>query len=390
MYTERSEYQAARTAADRSRYKETKVSELRRDPVMGRWVIIAPERSIRPDQLALPVPARKPGPCVFCAGQEGDDPTEIYAIRHNGTPRNTPGWQVRVLPNKYPVLRIEGKLVREGIGMFDMMSGVGAHEVIVETPDHQAELADLPEPHIANVLRAYRERMADLGGDDRFKYVLIFKNQGYLAGATMPHSHSQLIATPVTPKRVKEELSGAKNYYEFKRRCVVCDIIKQETRLTTERLVFENDTFVVLSPFAARVPYETWIIPKQHNCEYLSISEAEYAGLAEALKVNLLKMRTALGDPPFNYLIHTAPFRRVRPGYWSTIQFDYHWHLEVIPRLTRPAGFEEGSGFYINPTTPEEAAKILREAPLKLEPVPPPADESAEPPPAAAETAVAG
>jgi UDPglucose--hexose-1-phosphate uridylyltransferase len=360
--------------------KEAKVSELRRDPVMGRWVIIAPERHLRPDQMALPVPARQAGPCVFCAGQENLDPTEIFAIRHNGTSRNTPGWQVRVLPNKFPVLRIEGKLVREGIGMFDLMSGVGAHEVIVETPDHQIELADLPEPHIANVLRAYRERMADLGGDDRFKYVLIFKNQGYLAGATMPHSHSQLIATPVTPKRVKEELAGAQRYYEFKRRCVICDIIKQETRLTTDRLVFENHTFVVLSPFAARVPYETWIVPKQHNCEYLSISEVEYAGLAEALKVNLLKLRTALKDPPLNYLIHTAPFRRARPGYWQTIQFDYHWHLEVIPRLTRPAGFEEGSGFYINPIMPEEAATTLRNAPLYPPPPPSPEEIVAETP----------
>lgn len=346
------------------------MSELRRDPVMGRWVIIAPERAGRPDLTALATAERKPAPCVFCGGQEERDPTEIYAIRPAGTARNTPGWQVRVLPNKFPVLRIEGKLVREGVGMFDMLSGVGAHEVIVETPDHTLELADLPETQIANVIRAYRERMHDLGGDDRFKYVLIFKNQGYQAGATMSHAHSQLIATPVTPKRVKEELVGAQRYYDFKRRCVFCDIIKQETRLTRERLVFENDTFLALSPFAARVPYETWIMPKQHNCDFVAISQPEYAGLAEALKTVLLKMRTALNDPPFNYLIHTAPFRRPRAGYWATIQFDYHWHLEIIPRLTRPAGFEEGSGFYINPVTPEEAAETLANASLTLPPEP--------------------
>jgi UDPglucose--hexose-1-phosphate uridylyltransferase len=329
---------------------------------MGRWVIIAPERSLRPAQTMLPKTERQPAPCVFCGGQEGQDPHEIYAVREQGTARNTPGWRVRVLPNKFPVLRIEGKLVREGVGMFDMMAGVGAHEVIVETPDHDMELADLPEAHIADVIRAYRNRMLDLGGDDRFKYVLIFKNQGYLAGATLTHAHSQLIATPVTPKRVKEKLLGAQRYYEFKRRCVFCDIIKQETRLTRERLVFENDRFVVLSPFAARVPYETWIVPKQHNCDFVAITELEYSGLAQALKHTLLQLRTTLNDPPLNYLIHTAPFRRPRAGYWSTIQHDYHWHLEVIPRLTRPAGFEEGSGFYINPVTPEEAAEVLREA----------------------------
>ena len=252
-------------------------------------------------------------------------------MRDPGTAPNTPGWRVRVLPNKFPVLRIEGKLEREGVGMFDKLSGVGAHEVVVETPNHALELVDLPVSHIADVIRAYRHRVADLGGDDRFKYVLIFKNQGYQAGATLAHAHSQLIATPVTPKRVKEELLGAQRYYEFKRRCVFCDIIRQETRLTHERLVFENDTFAVISPFAARMPYETWIVPKQHNCDFVGITEPEYAGLAEALKHTLEQMRRLLNDPPFNYLIHTAPFRRPRAGYWASIQFDYHWHLESSP-----------------------------------------------------------
>lgn len=335
------------------------MSELRRDPVMGRWVIIAPERALRPDQISLPAQERQAGPCVFCAGEEWRDPNEIYAVRTAGTARNTPGWQVRVLPNKFPVLRIEGKLVREGVGMFDMMAGVGAHEVIAETPDHDLELADLPEAHIEKVMRCYRERMHDLGGDERFKYVLIFKNKGFQAGATMVHAHSQLIATPVTPKRVKEELAGSGRYYDFKRRCVFCDIIKQETRLTRERLVFENDTFVVISPFAARVPFEMWLLPKQHSCDFVAITDAEYVGLSAAMKVALSRLRSALKDPPFNYLLHTAPFRRPRAGYWSTIQHDYHWHFEIIPRITRPAGFEEGSGFYINPVTPEEAAAIL-------------------------------
>jgi UDPglucose--hexose-1-phosphate uridylyltransferase len=340
------------------------MSELRRDPVMGRWVIIAPERARRPEQAAQPQGERRAGPCVFCGGQEANDPTEIFAVRDPGTAPNTPGWRVRVLPNKFPVLRIEGKLEREGVGMFDKLSGVGAHEVVVETPNHDLELVDLPVGHIADVVRAYRHRVADLGGDDRFKYVLIFKNQGYQAGATLVHAHSQLIATPVTPKRVKEELLGAQRYYEFKRRCVFCDIIRQETRLTRERLVFENDTFAVISPFAARMPYETWIVPKQHNCDFVGITEPEYAGLAEALKHTLEQMRRLLNDPPFNYLIHTAPFRRPRAGYWASIQYDYHWHLEVLPRLTRPAGFEEGSGFYINPVPPEDAAVTLRGDPL--------------------------
>jgi UDPglucose--hexose-1-phosphate uridylyltransferase len=160
---------------------------------------------------------------------------------------------------------------------------------------------------------------------------------------------------------VKEELTGAQRYYEFKQRCIFCDIIKQETRLTPERLVCQNDSFVVITPFAARAPYETWVIPLAHSCDFTSITEAQCHGLANALQQTLLRLRTALNDPPFNFLIHTAPFRRPRPGYWTTIQHDYHWHLEVIPRHTRLAGFEEGSGFYINPVSPEEAARQLRE-----------------------------
>jgi UDPglucose--hexose-1-phosphate uridylyltransferase len=256
------------------------------------------------------------------------------------------------------------------------MTGVGAHEVIVETPEHDRELEDLPEAQICAVLRAYRARVNDLSGDDRFKYVLIFKNKGYAAGATLTHPHSQLIATPVTPKRVKEELAGSQRYYEFKRRCVFCDMIKQETRLTRERLVFENDAFVVLSPFAARMPYEMWLVPKQHNCDFVNLTDAECSGLAEALKLTLLKLRKGLNDPPYNYLVHTAPFRRPRAGYWSTIQHDYHWHLELLPRLTRVAGFEEGSGFFINPVPPEDAAELLREVDLTEKPPQAPAVEA--------------
>lgn len=336
------------------------MSELRKDPVMNRWVIIAPERGLRPDALTEWQTKAQPAPCVFCGGQEERDPTEIFAIRPDGSAKNTPGWDVRVLPNKYPVLRIEGKLERAGEGMFDMMSGIGAHEVIVETPDHNLELADLPTSHICSVMSAYRARMSDLAGDDRFKYVLVFKNKGHEAGATLTHAHSQLIATPVTPKRVKEELVGAQRYFEFKRRCVFCDILKQETGLTPERLVYENKGFVVLSPFAARMPYETWILPKTHNCDYLSLGDDDCGLLADALKVTLSKTRNLLNNPPYNYLIHTAPFRRPHVGYWSTITQDYHWHMEIIPRLTRVAGFEEGSGFFVNPVTPEDATALLR------------------------------
>jgi len=336
--------------------------ELRKDPIVGRWVIISTERARRPSDFKVVREERQPGPCAFCEGHESETPPEIYAVRRNGTAPDMPGWDVRVVPNKYPALRIESELNREGVGMCDMMNGVGAHELIVETPEHGKDLVDLPEDHIAKVIRAYRQRIVDLSGDDRLKYVLIFKNQGQAAGASLQHAHSQLIATPITPKRVKEELVGAKEYYDYKRRCIFCDYIKQETKVLGERLVAETGHFVALSPFAARFPFETWILPKRHAADFTYIEDDEVTDLANMLKLILGKLRAALDDPPFNYLLHMAPFRRPRAGYWATIEEDYHWHIELIPRLIKIAGFEWGSGFFINPTPPEVAAQILRDA----------------------------
>ncbi len=335
--------------------------ELRKDPVVGRWVIIATERGKRPSDFEVPGEARKPGPCVFCEGHEHETPPEVYAVRDEETTPDTPGWDVRVVPNKYPALTIEGDLNREGVGLCDMMSGVGAHEVIVETPEHDRKMADLPEGQIANVLATYRQRIVDLHRDDRLKYVLIFKNQGRAVGASLQHAHSQLIATPITPKRVKEKLNGAKEYFDYKHRCVFCDYIKQEVDLFGERLVAQSEHFVVLSPFAARFPFELWILPRRHMLDFTRVEEAEIDDLAQVLKMMLTKLRDLLNDPPFNYVLHQAPFRRPRGGYWTTIEEDYHWHLELMPRLTRVAGFEWGSGFYINPTPPEAAAEALCE-----------------------------
>jgi len=335
--------------------------ELRKDPVVGRWVIIATERAKRPSDFAVPKQTRAATSCVFCGGRERETPPERFALRPESSGPDTPGWQVRVVPNKYPALSGEGDPHREGLGMCDLMDGIGAHEVIVETPEHGKDLAELSEDQIARVLLAYRHRIEALREDSRLKYVLIFKNQGRAAGASLEHAHSQLIATPITPKRVKEKLVGAKRQYDYRRRCIFCDYIKQEIDLFGERLVMDEERFAVLSPFAARFPFEMWILPKQHAADYASISSPEIADLASTLKRILLKLRVTLGDPPFNYVLHQAPFRRPRGGYWTTIEEDYHWHIELIPRLTRIAGFEWGSGFYINPTPPEVAAETLRD-----------------------------
>ena len=335
--------------------------ELRKDPVLGRWVIIATERSKRPSDFDVVKQEPEGDSCVFCAGREGETPPEVYAIRENGSRPNSPGWRVRVIPNKYPALNVEGELDREGVGLCDMANGIGVHEVIVETPEHHLDMADLPGERVGEVMRTYRQRILELKEDERLKYVLVFKNQGRSAGASLHHAHSQLIATPITPKRVKEKLDGAKRYYEYKHRCVFCDYIKQETELFGERLVEKTEHFVALSPFAARFPFETWILPRRHMLDFTLVTEEEIKDLGATMKRTLMKLRKALNDPPFNYVLHQAPYRRPRGGYWTTIEEDYHWHIELIPRLTRVAGFEWGSGFYINPTPPEVAAETLRE-----------------------------
>ena len=335
--------------------------ELRKDPVLGRWVIIATERAKRPSDFDVVRQGARGESCVFCEGHEEQTPPEVYAVRQEGSAPDTPGWRVRVIPNKFPALDVHGELNREGVGMCDMANGIGVHEVIVETPEHDKDMADLSAGQISQVARTYRQRISDLKEDERLKYVLIFKNQGRSAGASLQHAHSQLIATPITPKRVKEKLDGAKRYFDYKHRCIFCDYIKQETELFGERLVEETEHFVVLSPFAARFPFETWILPKRHMVDFTLVEAEELEDLGGVLKRILTKLRKALNDPPFNYVLHQAPYRRPRGGYWTTIEEDYHWHIELMPRLTRVAGFEWGSGFYINPTPPEVAAESLRE-----------------------------
>ncbi len=329
--------------------------ELRKDPVTGRWVIISTERRKRPD--AFRVDHTEPTGdlvCPFCEGHEDYTPREVLSYRRNGGGPNSPGWDVRVVPNKFPALQVEGDLDRQGEGLFDKMNGIGAHEVIIETPDHKESLATLPSAAVERVLWAFRERVLDLKQDRRFRYILIFKNHGAAAGASLDHSHSQLIALPVIPRNVRDEISGARQHYQHKERCVYCDIVRQELDQRT-RVISENADFVAVSPYAPRFPFETWILPKRHGSNFEEAPRHEYETLARMLKDVLQRMNRALESPPFNLIIHSAPFTE------SAADF-YHWHVEIMPKLTKVAGFEWGSGFYINPTAPEEAAEVLRDA----------------------------
>ncbi|MCQ9208693.1 MAG: galactose-1-phosphate uridylyltransferase [Omnitrophica bacterium] len=330
------------------------MDQLRRDPVAGRWVIVFTDKPYAPKDFDIETLPDKKGTCPFCYGHEGMTPPEIQAHREGATKANSPGWSTRVVPNKFPALKIEGELNRQGLGMFDFSNGVGAHEVIIETPDHTKSLADLLDHEVEKVIWSYRDRSVDLHGDKRFRYIMIFKNHGFSAGASLAHSHSQLIALPMVPKNVNEELAGASKYYEYKERCIFCDMLAQE-QSENERLICENSRFLAFSPFASRFPFEVWILPKEHHSDFSFIQTEDVIELARILKEILLRIKRVLGDVPYNFIIHTSPIEEQE-------REDYHWHIEIMPKLMRIAGFEWGSGFYINPTSPEVAAKYLRKA----------------------------
>jgi UDPglucose--hexose-1-phosphate uridylyltransferase len=331
--------------------------ELRKDPITGRWVIISSNHGKRPTDFQDQRAKKRGGFCPFCSGNERTTPHEILAYRpESASTPNSPGWQLRVVPNKFPALQIEGDLNKQGEGIFDKMNGIGAHEVFIENPDHNATLATLPRKAVEDVLWAFRDRMEDLKKDRRFQYTLIFKNEGLAAGASLEHSHSQLIALPIVPISVQEELDGCRKHYRLKERCIYCDIIRQETQQRA-RLVIETRGFVAVAPFAPRFPFETWVLPKRHISCYSCSTREDFRDLAEILQDVLRRIDRALSFPPYNFVVHTSPFKEEVNDY-------YHWHIEIMPKLTNVAGFEWGSGFYINPTSPEEAAKFLREIKL--------------------------
>lgn len=330
--------------------------ELRKDPIVGRWVIIAPERATRPHtirhQPELDVESFDP----FLEGNEHATGPEILAYREPDSRPNGPGWRVRVVANKYPALRVEGDLYQHGEGLYETMNGVGAHEVIIECPHRETNMSRLSVAAIREVLWAYRERLADLKRDPRLVHALIFKNKGAAAGASLDHSHSQLIVNPIVPINVQEELTGSEEYFRNRGRSIFSDMIQQELE-DGRRVVVDSPNYLVFCPFASRFPFETWIIPKHHVSHFENVIQP--GSLGSVLKETLLKLELALDDPPYNYVIHTAPFN-------TDALPHYCWHLEIYPRITGIAGFEWGSGFYINSVAPEEAARILRETSVDI------------------------
>lgn len=328
--------------------------ELRKDILLGRWVAVAKESKTL-EEYEIQHENNGETSCVLCAGREAETRAEITAIKEENK------WRARVIPNFSPILQVEGELGRKGFGMYDKMNNIGANEIVIESPEHDKRPEDIGLGQMLKVITLYRERLADLERDARLRYALIYKNSGKSAGAEYTHSHSEIIATPVIPNRIKGELDSAKQYHAYKERCIFCDIIREELRVG-DRVVFETRDFIAFTLFAPRFPFEFWILPKRHNCAFQEINSSEMEDLSLMLSTMLKKMRKILKDPPYNYFIHTAPNRVPRRDHWHTLGEDFHWHLEVMPRLFRRSGFEWGSGFYIIATSPEDAAKYYREA----------------------------
>ena len=328
--------------------------EIRHDPITSRAVIIAEDRAARPCDFVLPEPVGEGANdnCPFCVGNEGQTPGEIDAFREKGSRPDQPGWSVRVVPNKYPAVRQSVSPEPIQKGFLSSIGGFGSHEVIIDTAEHLASVSQLSPAQYTDVLRMYQRRLLDLSKDRRLAYGLIFKNVGPAAGASLVHSHSQLIATPVVPSVIEEELQGAAKYQVLRGRCVWCDLI--ERARTEGRVVMETDHFIAACPYAPRFPLETHVLPTMHVRQFEETIEDLLAELSELMVYLIGKIETTLGIIAYNYLIHTSPFDPEENR-------QYHWHVEIIPRTTSIAGFEWGSGYYINPVPPELAAAKLRE-----------------------------
>ena len=327
---------------------------LRQDPTTKEWVIFATERAKRSHDFVKHASPRKAkgskATCPFCPGNEASTPPEIFVFPTGGNSR----WSVRVVSNKFAALAPGGTTEHKEVGtIYHEMDGVGTHEVIIETPEHDQTLALMPETQIVDVLRAYQERYHRLREEAWAKLILIFRNHGESAGTSLEHPHSQLIATPVVPKDIRRKYEVATTYYDHTGRCLYCDVLKQEMALR-KRLVIETERFLVFHPFASRFPFETWIGPKKHQPSFGKVSEQDLSELAHVLKLTLESLHEALGDPDYNYIIHSAPVEDEQKSY-------YLWHIQIIPRLTKVAGFELGSGMSINTALPEETAKFMRE-----------------------------
>lgn len=336
------------------------MSELRRDPVTSRWIAVAPEIIVALNFFQKPPENQDASSaCPFCPGNEALTPTSLWSDRTGLRSSASDDWSVRVFPSRTPILQTETNENPQGKGFFDLMDGLGAHEVVVHSREHSTHLSLLPRELIASGLRAYRDRMADLSRDIRLHYVMVHYDRGKRAGAVLAHPYSQIVATPKIPAAVEEEMNGARDYFHIKERCVFCDVMAEEIRMDA-RLVAENEGYMAFCPFASRHPYEVWLLPKAHRPDYTAQTDAQLEHLAEMVQTVATKIDAVLGEPDLHVALHSSPNLKVKSDNWRTVRDDFHWHMEFIPRILERAAFEWGIGFHINPVAPEKAAQALR------------------------------
>jgi UDPglucose--hexose-1-phosphate uridylyltransferase len=326
--------------------------ELRQNYFTKEWVIIATERARRPEELATHRPAKTVAPlvetCPFCPGNENKTPPEVLRVPAEGNG----AWQVRVVANKFAALSPDAQPTRTIHRTRRSMGGFGVHDVIIDTPDHSQYMALMPDAHVANVLRAYKSRYHALSLDPRIAHITIFKNHGADAGASMEHPHTQLIATPVIPSQVRQRFHQALTHHDEYGECMFCQMLEEETS-EQKRIVLTTEHFIALEAYASPTPFCTHIYPRRHMASFGDISAAETLDLARVLRTVLAKLYHGLENPDFNFTIRSAPAE------YAGVKH-FHWYVSVIPRLTRVAGFELGSGMFINTVLPEAAAEFLR------------------------------
>jgi UDPglucose--hexose-1-phosphate uridylyltransferase len=333
------------------------MSEFRQNPITKNWVLIAPTRGKRPDQYktysvmhGIPEIDVK---CVFCPGNEKLNP-EILRVNAAGLLTKNNDWEVRIIPNKFSAL--EHTAVYRNKDFYISHSGDGDHEVII-TRKHNEPVALQSIAIVELTIRTFVERIKTLSANPELAYIQIFHNHGRDAGASIVHPHYQLLATPIVPPHIHDEILGCYHYYQNNKSCIYCDIIKEELAVR-ERVVHESEHFIVISAYASRSPFETWILPKRHGARFEDMTEEEIKHLSFVLKVTLGQLYTKLSDPPLNFYIHNMPSKH--SVHTAHEEKSFHWHLTIFPRITIWAGFEYATGIPVNPIAPEVSTKFLK------------------------------
>lgn len=328
--------------------------EFRQDWATKEWVIIATERAKRPEDFKKSAEGRKPLPphepkCPFCRGNEDQTPPSVFSLEEDGR------WALRVVPNKFAALQANLTTQRQKAGKFLKVDGFGLAEVLIETPLHNVSPAIMSQKEVEKILIGYRSRYHAIANNDKICLITIFRNHGPKAGTSLEHPHSQIIATPIVPPHVRDQITQAILSCDTYGRCIYCDIITEELR-QQERIIAETDFFVLIAPFASRHPFELRLYPKRHCCSFGKITDREIVDMAAVLKQALYKLYVGLDNPDYNYIIRSSPTDDEDVKH-------FHWYLEIVPKLTTPAGFELGTGIFINVALPENCAKFLKEIP---------------------------